>query len=384
MKKSCIALTALLLTDSISGMDGIEFLKKDGHFDSISVTSAHLALRPNTTFYVGVSQEREGQWVGSLISKYLENNEDVILRPDQETQFSDVWHNTFLFFKPVTYKNQLKGFRISEVSYARSQGLGRPRKTYNVAYLALSDTPVQVGADDVEEASRPLSNMEFYIVDWERWLKQGTEARIAATREEEKRSPPNLDLDGIAYLKNLNWFDSITVTATNIVFMFNDTFRFREVHVGRYHDKEYPVDRTIKTPIENNENVVLPIGCTIGFAATSHSPDRDRGGVRLTPVIFKNKLNGFRISEVHNFGRDIYHVAYIALSETPTKVSQTDVEKIRVWKRSQHGDLSAPEWKTPEEIRTLILTESIAEPQFRLTDIADKRNWEKMSLFLRE
>jgi hypothetical protein len=71
------------------------------------------------------------------------------------------------------------------------------RQSLDVVYLALSDTPVQVGADDVEEASRPLSEMEDRVVEKkERMMVQAEEAERAALKAAELKrsgvvSPPS-------------------------------------------------------------------------------------------------------------------------------------------------------------------------------------------------
>jgi len=167
--------------------------------------------------------------------------------------------------------------------------------------------------------------------------------------------------DALTYLQGRGWFETITVTSTNIVFKCNTS-----------HPDSYPLDivatgedmGTIYYPkgnTKNNEDLILPLGRTIWVSESPRARDK-KGGIRFTPVVFKNQLNGFRITEINNFGREITKIAYLALNDTPVEVDEDDVEKIMLWRRREDGRLYGGEWKAPEEIKIIGQTELTAEP----------------------
>jgi hypothetical protein len=102
MKKCVVGIVIGLLASTMQGMDGIEFLKKHPWFDVVSVTSTNLILKVKSGD-IGITQSHGTQRVSRRSSEYIENNEDLVLFPDQETSTSDGWHAS-LFFKPVNYK----------------------------------------------------------------------------------------------------------------------------------------------------------------------------------------------------------------------------------------------------------------------------------------
>jgi len=143
-----IICVAALFACCAQGMDGIESLEKRKLFESIIVTPTNLTIR--------FSEEGQGHRVSypdhriSIPSRgthdYVKKNEALVLTPDKRVNIFE-FHGCFAF-TPVTFKNQGKGFRIMETFDARSLRGGL--MTNSIAYVALSDTPVQVGEDDVE------------------------------------------------------------------------------------------------------------------------------------------------------------------------------------------------------------------------------------------
>ena len=146
MKKKCIiAVVTILLVGNSQGMDGLEYLKNNRSFESITVTSTNLVLR----FVSDPPHFSVIQGGGVRPARtYVENDEYLILPQDQETIFTDM-HHSGTVFTPVSYKNQHKGFRIRRQSRPPIISVETPiRNTF--AYFALSDTPMEVGKDDVE------------------------------------------------------------------------------------------------------------------------------------------------------------------------------------------------------------------------------------------
>ena len=131
--KVLIILTAVSFTSGAWGMDGIEVLKEG--FASVTVTPTNITLS-SARSPVLIRQKGIDRWLGY--------GEDVILTPDCETTLTDMRH-VALTFKPASFKNKEKGVWL----VAKVYSLGKGFTTINM-HLALSDTPIKVGEDDVE------------------------------------------------------------------------------------------------------------------------------------------------------------------------------------------------------------------------------------------
>ncbi|MCL2104556.1 MAG: hypothetical protein FWH21_05835 [Kiritimatiellaeota bacterium] len=77
-------------------------------------------------------------------SRRLSGNETLVLTPDRKTILSE--RHSSWFFTPVLLKNKHKGFRVFVVN----SDFGGWR-TNDITYVALRETPVQVGAGDVKK-----------------------------------------------------------------------------------------------------------------------------------------------------------------------------------------------------------------------------------------
>ena len=136
MKKSYIALTALLLANSMLGMDGIEFLKNHPWFDVVTVTSTNLMISMSRKGSKPINwSEEEYKRIYSL---------ERVLTPEEESSVG--WGDIRIAFKPVSFKNQYKGFRVTWMPMGIAAEYSKPI----ITYITLSDTPIELGEDDVE------------------------------------------------------------------------------------------------------------------------------------------------------------------------------------------------------------------------------------------
>ena len=146
MKKRYAALTALLLASSMFGMDGIEFLEKDPWIESVSVSPTNLIvnfqLGPTLSVLSVAPNGMPGDWRDA--KDYIANNEALVLTPDRTTWLGG--HAYRIMFTPVSFKSQHKGFRVTW----RPEGDAAYSASPKIAYVALSDTPMEQGEGDVE------------------------------------------------------------------------------------------------------------------------------------------------------------------------------------------------------------------------------------------
>jgi hypothetical protein len=170
-------------------MDGMEYLKKNGRlFSSVSVTSSELILTFSTLPPPPVVVRDSNLDRDRSASEYVNNNENLILTPDRMILITDCYH-ALIYFTPVAFKNNLKGFRIMEVFEGRS--FGKELTVTEVAYVALSDTPVQVGEEDLADESRELSEHEYYLFNPERVELKSLENQLQTARRMKARALEN-------------------------------------------------------------------------------------------------------------------------------------------------------------------------------------------------
>ena len=135
MRKNSIALTVLLLANSMLGMGGIEFLKTLDGVDVVSVTSTGLVVKHRPT------RIQKGWKDGRYFERPEPYEEELTLTPDQQTLISGGGRDgPQVMLTPVAFKSQHKGFRVTE-AYSSSPA---------ITYIVLSDTPMELGEDDVE------------------------------------------------------------------------------------------------------------------------------------------------------------------------------------------------------------------------------------------
>jgi len=130
-----------LLSELQSRMNGTELLLLYGVIDSVTPTSENLMI---TFRFAGFAVKHNG--VMRDTGEYVANNEALILTPDKEAWLFDGGHAN-VSLVPATFKNKKKGFRVTSTFNAKS--FGGDLKS-NTGYVALSNTPIDVGEDNVE------------------------------------------------------------------------------------------------------------------------------------------------------------------------------------------------------------------------------------------
>ena len=184
MKKSCVSLTVLFFVNSILGTDGIEVLKK--YVDAFTITSANLVVTNHSTRTQIVWEDGPTPTSFRKASFHKEPyEEELILTPDKESSIGR--GNSRITFKPVSFKNQRKGFRIvREVMYSLDQDY------LEVTYLVLSDTPMTLGEDDVE-----------MVLDNGEWVKSEESRSLAI--EKMNRETRDLIRDAGRIIQDPEW-----------------------------------------------------------------------------------------------------------------------------------------------------------------------------------
>jgi len=136
-------LMSTLLASGVSGMDVAEYWRNRGLIDVVSSTETTLSLKvrnfPGFVWHNYITPP-----VHERLSGYIGDNEHLVLSTDMETVLGDGF-GLWIYFNPALFKEQQNGFRIVERFKLRNSGL-----TNNVMYLALGDTPVTMGEEDVE------------------------------------------------------------------------------------------------------------------------------------------------------------------------------------------------------------------------------------------
>ena len=178
--KHCMALVAALLAVGAHGMGGIEWLNKFGIFESVVATPTNMVLRTSGSLSSLWAIRTHGEEDRRM--PWLDRNEEIVLTPDKEVRLSGSHAN--VFFTPVSFKNQMKGFRV------RHDILWGGSETKSVTYLALSDTPVQVGEEDVEMILNGVRNEFGRLRDAAKWkpFEAADKARLGPPLEAILRS----------------------------------------------------------------------------------------------------------------------------------------------------------------------------------------------------
>jgi len=138
--KQSIIVIVTAIAGYACGAIEIESLRNSGPYESVILSSTNLLITFKSS---GV-----GRWIrqkGTEIGRYSEHGEKIALTPDKEMHFSNLYH-ALTTFTPVIFKSKQKGFRISHVT----MGAFSSQVPDRISYIALSDTPVEVGEDDVE------------------------------------------------------------------------------------------------------------------------------------------------------------------------------------------------------------------------------------------
>ena len=247
--QSMIGLIAASFASSIWGADETALAQWDRLFDSATVTSTNLILKNPSS---GV--------------------EGIVLTLDQETRLSNGFH-LLAIYTPVSFTNQKKGFRISEVSDYRSFGGGI---TTNTMYIALGDKVVRmVEADFAEEL----------------WIPK-------------RMDGAGLLKDGILGIQGI-------VTSTNVT-----------LYLKSKPDLIEQDGKICRMPLKDilMNGLVLTPGQKIRIVNWM-------GELTFTPIPFKRGQEGFKvISVMEDKTRGVItNTVYIALSNAPMRVGEIDV-----------------------------------------------------------
>jgi len=140
--KYIIGVTVGLCASNMLGTNGVKALESSGPIDSVSVTSTNMTVKfrslPARNFGVRFLRTQE--------YRKLESNEELVLTPDQEVRFGS--NDGRIVLKPVSFKGQRKGFRVVNMPVGSSAYDVDP--TSVITYIVLSDTPMELGEDEVE------------------------------------------------------------------------------------------------------------------------------------------------------------------------------------------------------------------------------------------
>ena len=135
-RKCCLCIIVLSLVSNVTGTDaksqlsGVERLLGYGFVESVAVTSTGMIIQTSP-------DENLTKWWG------LEPNMEICPALDKDTVFAE--HHGAVILSPASFKNKLKGFKVTSSFHSPDKG-----RMIDIAYIALSDTPVEVGKGDVE------------------------------------------------------------------------------------------------------------------------------------------------------------------------------------------------------------------------------------------
>ena len=145
-----------LLINTVSAIDGVDFLTNHC-FQTISITTTNISLKFKTNSgYNSVNNNDIRRKFGENniihtytpvsrgISEYIANDETLVITPDQTTSIEG--RHLMLMFKPVIFKNNIKGFRIVQWQF----GGGIVNTNNIIKHVVLSDTPIIFGEEDEE------------------------------------------------------------------------------------------------------------------------------------------------------------------------------------------------------------------------------------------
>ena len=153
MKKSCFALFTFLFVQNVLGLDAIEWFNSIGWGKIVSISSTNLLFQFEVNFLGVLQQDMDDKFIEEPkinpkveiyrnSSEYINNDELLMITPDRETRL--MGRHAQIILVPVTFQNQHKGFQIMQIFH---WGFST---TNTVLYFALSETPMEVGEEDVE------------------------------------------------------------------------------------------------------------------------------------------------------------------------------------------------------------------------------------------
>jgi len=161
--RCCIVLALMCVAGGTQGAYEFDFKEEQPPF-TITVTATNLTIGSvgmNWMVMPDIDDPLRDLAIRRLQS-YAENNEALVLTPTKRARLYQ--RGGGYTFTPVTFRDNLAGFRIRGIFGGSSlQGDEFVRTAHtNTMYLALSDTPVEVGEEDVE-----------MIMEAGEWVKYG-------------------------------------------------------------------------------------------------------------------------------------------------------------------------------------------------------------------
>ena len=145
-----LAIIILVMTETLftTTNDWVTAISSNNWTSAISLTSTNIILKNSSsenTFMV--FNKNNGYY-------FPEYNEDYTININQITKImsGDTEMGGTFVFTPVSFTNQLVGFRINHYVTLNTNRfwIDDYRSSTNTWYVALSDTPVEVGEEDVE------------------------------------------------------------------------------------------------------------------------------------------------------------------------------------------------------------------------------------------
>ena len=199
-----------------------------------------------------------------------------------------------------------------------------------------------------------------------------------ATEEDVMKLNLSLEIGMLEKLDSYGWWDVIAVTPTNLILRpIPDAPGFRVYDMSRIHPdledeplwlrrRTYPVDipffREVGDYLENGEDIIFTPDRVMEIERPEMWP------LVFTPVTFKNKAVGFRLTQELNWYWLIpplkaTYAKYLALGDPPVEMTEDDVETILDWKPNEDG-VYAGGWKTYEEYKlaTKSNTDDVGHP----------------------
>ena len=138
--------------ESSTNINWVISLTNDLWATSVTITSTNLVIKypPSGERGLMVSFDR---WDFELNTYCFmpKPNEEFVINTNRTTELWHGWSGLEYKFTPVSYTNNLIGFRIDHTyEYEDDPNSTRGKSKTNTYYIALSDVPVEVGEADVE------------------------------------------------------------------------------------------------------------------------------------------------------------------------------------------------------------------------------------------
>jgi len=176
--------TAIALAGNLRG--AYEFEVQKGEDISLSVTSTNLMIKFNAVGW-GILPDADAEYPEFELRgsrEYKENDKPLILTPDKRTEFYTREGRAYRF-APIAFLNKQKGFRIAYTTGSLTLQNGEVvySATTNIMYVALSDSPVQVGEEDVE----------MIMGEGREWTAHGKPRSVPSEEAAPQETPPNPD-----------------------------------------------------------------------------------------------------------------------------------------------------------------------------------------------